>query len=306
MSAPVVWVPYPDVAERVGGLPPSLRVDVYDGSGDPPGTIGEVELYVVPYMGGPRVAELIPRMPSLRVVQTLTAGVDNVRPYLREGLTLCNARGVHDASTAELAVALILASLRGIDDFARAMPEGRWTFGFRQALADKTVVVVGYGGVGEALERRLAGFECEILRVARQRREGVAGLDDLPNLLPRADVVVLTVPMTAETRGLVDAGFLGAMKDGALLVNIARGPVVDTDALLAETASGRLRAALDVTDPEPLPPDHPLWRTPGVLISPHVGGATSAFLPRAYQLIGAQLRRYAAGEPLANVVSGAY
>jgi phosphoglycerate dehydrogenase-like enzyme len=306
VSAPVVWVPYPDVAERVGGLPPSLRVDVYDGSGDPPGTIGEVELYVVPYMGPPHVVELIHDMPALRVVQTLTAGVDNVRPHLREGLTLCNARGVHDASTAELAVALTLASLRGIDEFARAMPAGRWLFGFYQALADKTVLIVGYGGVGAALEQRLSGFECDILRVARRPREGVAGFDDLPELLPRADVVVLTVPMTPETVGLAGEGFLRAMKDGALLVNIARGPVVDTDALLAELTSGRLRAALDVTDPEPLPPDHPLWRAPGVLVSPHVGGSSSAFLPRAYQLVGAQLRRYAAGEPLANVVAGSY
>jgi phosphoglycerate dehydrogenase-like enzyme len=302
----VVWLPYPDVAKRVGGLPGSLRIDVYDGSGEPPASIREVEFYVVPYMAPPHVVELIPGMPALRVVQTLTAGVDHVRPYLREGLTLCNARGVHDASTAELAVALVLASLRGIDEFARAMPEGRWRYGFYQALADKTVLIVGYGGVGEALERRLSGFECDILRVARRSREGVAGLDNLPDLLAQADVVVLTVPITPETIGLVDERFLAAMKDGALLVNIARGPVVDTGALLAELASGRLRAALDVTDPEPLPSDHPLWRAPGVLISPHVGGATSAFLPRAYRLIGEQLRRYAAGEPLANVVSGAY
>jgi phosphoglycerate dehydrogenase-like enzyme len=306
MSSPVVWVPYADLADRVGDLPPSLRIDVYDGTGQPPASIDDVEFYVVPYMGPPHVVELIHDLPALRVVQTLTAGVDNVRPHMREGLTLCNARGVHDASTAELAVALILAALRGIDDFARAQPEGRWLFSHRDALADKTVLIVGYGGIGAALERRLDGFECDVLRVARRPRDGVSGLDDLPSLLPRADVVVLTVPMTADTERLVDARFLGAMKDGALLVNVSRGRVVDTEALVAEVTSGRLRAALDVTDPEPLPPDHPLWRVPGVLITPHVGGATSAFLPRAYQLIGAQLRRYAAGEPLVNVVTGAY
>jgi phosphoglycerate dehydrogenase-like enzyme len=304
MSAPAVWVPYPAAAERAGELP--LRIEVYDGSGEPPASIDEVEFYVVPYMGPAHVVELIHDLPALRVVQTLTAGVDQIRPHLRAGLTLCNAKGVHDASTAELAVALVLASLRGIDDFARAQPEGRWEFAHRQALADKTVLIVGYGGIGAALERRLAGFECSVLRVARQPREGVAGLDGLAQLLPQADVVVLTVPMTEQTRHLADARFLAAMRDGALLVNVARGPVVDTAALLAELASGRLRAALDVTDPEPPPPDHPLWRAPGVLITPHVGGASSAFLPRAHQLIESQLRRYAEGEPLANVVSGAY
>jgi phosphoglycerate dehydrogenase-like enzyme len=134
----------------------------------------------------------------------------------------------------------------------------------------------------------------------------VSGFGELPDLLPEADVVVLTVPYTAETRGMVDAAFLGAMKDGALLVNVARGPVVDTAALVAETSSGRLRAALDVTDPEPLPPDHPLWALPNVLVSPHVGGNTSAFLPRARRLVLDQLRRHAAGEPLRNVISADY
>jgi phosphoglycerate dehydrogenase-like enzyme len=306
MGAPSVWVPYADLAERVSDLPASLRIDVYDGSGEPPATIDEVEFYVVPYVWDGHVFELIQHLPALRVVQTLTAGVDQVRPYLRDGLTLCNAKGVHDASTAELAVALILASLRGVDEFARAQTEGRWEFAHREALADKTVLIVGYGGVGTALDRRLAGFECAVVRLARRPREGVAGLGDLAELLPRADVVVLTVPITAQTRHLADARFLGAMKDGALVVNVARGPVVDTGALLAELTSGRLRAALDVTDPEPLPADHPLWRAPGVLITPHVGGASSAFLPRAYRLIVSQVRRYAAGEPLANVVSGSY
>jgi hypothetical protein len=172
-----------------------------------------------------------------------------------------------------------------------------------ESLADKTVLIVGYGSVGAAIEQRLAGFEVEVLRVARTAREGVAGLEDLPKLLPLADVVMLVVPATAQTRGLVDAEFLGRMKDGALLVNVARGIVVDTGALLAETSSGRLRAALDVTDPEPLPADHPLWKLPNVLITPHVGGGSTAFLLRALKLIREQLRRYAAGEPLLNQIT---
>ena len=170
------------------------------------------------------------------------------------------------------------------------------------ALADKTVLILGYGSIGSAIERRLAGFEVEVLRVARTARDGVHAFSEIDTLLPQADVVIAIVPATDETRGMIDAGFLARMKDGALLVNVARGVVVRTEALIAECASGRLRAALDVTDPEPLPADHPLWQTPNVLITPHVGGASTAFLPRALRLIDTQLRRFAAGEELENVV----
>jgi phosphoglycerate dehydrogenase-like enzyme len=197
---------------------------------------------------------------------------------------------------------LILASLRGIPDFVRGQDRGEWRFAQYDSLADRTVLIVGYGAIGTAVEHRLAGFETNVLRVASRAREGVDTLEDLPELLPRADVVVLCVPLTEQTKCLVDADFLARMKDGALLVNVARGAVVDTDALVAAVASGRLRAALDVTDPEPLPENHPLWTTPGVLLSPHVGGNSTAFLPRAKRLLIEQLNRYAAGEPLANVV----
>jgi phosphoglycerate dehydrogenase-like enzyme len=125
-------------------------------------------------------------------------------------------------------------------------------------------------------------------------------------LLPDADVVVLVVPLTEETRGLVDAGFLAAMKDGALLVNVARGAVVDTSAVVAALHAGRLHYATDVAEVEPLPEDHPLWDAPNLLVSPHVGGASSAMWPRAYRLVRDQLRRYAAGEELVNVMSGEY
>jgi phosphoglycerate dehydrogenase-like enzyme len=177
-----------------------------------------------------------------------------------------------------------------------------WRFGWYDALADRTVLLVGHGGIGRAIDKRLAGFEVDVLRVARTAREGVAEMADLPDLLPRADVVVVCVPLTDDTRGLVDAEFLGRMRDGALLVNVSRGPVVDTDALLAELGAGRLRAALDVTDPEPPPPGHPLWTVPGLLMSPHVGGSSSAFRPRVEKVIVDQVRRYAAGEPLRYVV----
>lgn len=262
-----------------------------------------VVFYVPRYMGPLSDLELIARMPNLRVVQLLTAGFDNALRYVPRGVTLCNAGGVHDASTAELAVGLILASLRGLDEFARAMPSGAWVYARREALADKRVLVIGAGGVGRAVQRRLEPFETDVTMAARTARPGVVATSDVGVLLPTVDVVVLAVPLTEDTTGLVDDAFLSHMREGALLVNVARGPVVDTDALVRHVAAGRIRAAVDVTDPEPLPPGHPLWVLPGVIISPHVGGNTSAFLPRARRLVEGQMRRFASGEPLASVVS---
>lgn len=295
-------LPYPPA--ELEGLPEGLAVAVWDGASPPPPqeVLDTVGFFAVPYLRTAAALPLLPRMPALEVVQTLTAGVDDVLPRLPAGVLLCNARGVHDASTAELAVALVLASLRDVPGFVRGQDAEQWRSGFYPALADRTVLLVGYGSIGAAIEERLAPFECRVRRVARSARRAPRGpvhpLSELPGLLPEADVVVLVVPLTEETRGLVDKDFLSRMRDGALLVNVARGPVVDTSALLAEVGAGRLRAALDVTDPEPLPPGHPLWHAPGVLISPHVGGSSSAFLPRALRLLSAQLRRYAAGEPL--------
>ena len=306
----IVWLPYadPDEAERrLGGIPAGVEVECYRADGDViPDSIAEVELYVLPYMKGAEVLERSGEMSSLKVIQTLTAGVENFLPYVPDGVLLCNATGVHDASTAELAVALMLASGRHLDEFARAQPDGRWEPLFGRALADERVLIVGYGNIGAAIEQRLAGFEvASVTRVARRPRPGppvVHAIDELDQLLPEADVVVVIAPHTPQTEGLISAPQLARMPDGALLVNVARGRLVDTDDLVAETASGRLRAALDVTEPEPLPVDHPLWRIPGVLISPHVGGASSAFFPRADRLIAAQLRRFAAGEELENII----
>jgi len=272
-----------------------------DGSFDvAPESVG---FYVPPYMGPRATFENIASLPELQVVQLLTAGYESALPFLPPGVVLCNAAGVHDASTAELTVGLILASLRGIDDFARAMPQGQWISSRRQALADSRIVVVGAGGIGQAIARRLEPFEVEITMVGRSARDGVMAIADLPNLLPSADIVVLAVPLDESTRGLVDDAFLSAMSEGALLVNVSRGPVADTSALLMHASRGRIRVALDVTDPEPLPADHPLWTTPGVLISPHVGGNSSAFLPRARVLVAEQLARWASGEPLKNVIT---
>ncbi|MEV6212904.1 2-hydroxyacid dehydrogenase [Kitasatospora sp. NPDC051914] len=308
MSGPRVLLPYPP--GEVGGLPEGWSAAVWDGTGGPPGAevLGTVEFFVVPYTFTAAARPLLARMPRLRVVQSLSAGVDDLAPHVPAGVTLCNARGVHDASTAELAVALTLASLRGIPGFVVDQQAQRWSGGFRPALAGRTVLIVGHGSIGAAVEARLAAFECDIVRVARTARESPNGpvhaFGELPGLLGAADVVVLTVPLVPETRGLVDAGFLSRMKDDALLVNVARGAVVDTGALVRELRSGRLSAALDVTDPEPLPAGHPLWSAPNVLISPHVGGNSSAFRPRARELVRSQLERFTAGLPPANVVLG--
>ncbi|MFD4693080.1 2-hydroxyacid dehydrogenase [Streptomyces sp. NPDC058463] len=305
-SAARFLLPYP--ASDVRGLPHGLPVTVWDGESSPPDaeSLAAVEFLVVPYGHSDAAVPVLASAPRLRVVQSLSAGVEDLAKHVPVGVTLCNARGVHDASTAELAVSLALASLRGIPDFVRGQDVEEWRTGFRPALADRTVMLIGYGSIAAAIEARLIPFECEFLRVARTARSSPRGhvhaLDELPELLPQADVVILTLPLTAETRGLVDARLLALMPDQSLLVNVSRGAVVVTDALLTELTAGRLHAALDVTDPEPLPSGHPLWHAPQTLISPHIGGNSSAFLPRALRLIRSQVLQHLAGEPLENVV----
>ncbi|OEV24705.1 dihydrofolate reductase [Streptomyces nanshensis] len=309
-AATDVWLPIPPA--QIEGLPEGFSYHFWDGDEEFPADPDDCCFYVVPYMKGQAVSvRPLPQMRRLRVVQTLTAGIDHVAGAVRDlppGTLLCNARGVHDASTAELALALTLAALRRLPAFVRAQDAEEWSPGVYDALADKSVLIVGYGAIGSAVEERLLPFEVEeVVRVARTPREAPRGpvqaMDALPGLLPHADVVILCTPLTEETRGLAGAGFLSRMKDGALLVNVARGGVVDTKSLLAELDSGRLRAALDVTEPEPLPAGHPLWQAPGVLITPHVGGPTTAFLPRAKRLLRAQLGRWARGEPLEHTVA---
>ncbi|HET6626023.1 MAG TPA: 2-hydroxyacid dehydrogenase [Nocardioidaceae bacterium] len=303
-SKPLVWLPFS--VERLEEPPTTLRYETFRADVDElPASAGEVQFYVPSYMSGAR-HDVLARMPALKVVQTLTAGVDDIRPHVPAGVTLCNGRGIHNASTAELAITLTLASLRGIPGFVRAQDTGTWRSRTEESLADKSVLILGYGDIGAAVESRLSGFECDVVRVARRARAGVHAITELDNLLPAVDVVIVIVPITDETRGLVDRAFLARMKAGALLVNVARGPVVDTAALLDALHAGRVSAALDVTDPEPLPEDHPLWQAPNLVLTPHVGGASSAMWPRAYRVVCEQLDRFAAGEPLANVMNGPY
>jgi phosphoglycerate dehydrogenase-like enzyme len=287
---------------------PGTDVEIVSVEGDtpPPASVTDVEFYVPSFFPSRASGEVMAQMKRLRVVQTLTAGVDKLQPYVPDGTVLCNARGAHDAATAEWTVAAMLGALREFPLFAREQAASRWAYQATGQLAEKTVLIVGYGSIGAAVERRLAGFEVTVLRAARRPRAGVAGLAELPALLPAADVVVLLVPFTPETKGMADAGFLSLMKDGALLVNAARGAVVDTAALCAELASGRLRAVLDVTDPEPLPPSHPLWSLPGVFITPHVAASTPVSERRVVRLVREQAEAYLRGDPLRNVITGTY
>ncbi|HVT69772.1 MAG TPA: 2-hydroxyacid dehydrogenase [Trebonia sp.] len=299
-----VLVPWKHVREALGDLGRAgLTVEVFDGDRPGPEDLSDVVFFTVPY-DRPFGTEPIPRLSGARVIQALTAGYDNLIALLPGDVTLCNARGLHDASTAEHALGLILAAQRELPRWIRAQDQGRWEHAHTRSLAGCRVLIVGYGSIGSALDARLRACEAETVRVARRPRPGeqVQATADLDRLLPAADIVVLLTPLTAETRGLLDARRLALLPDGALVVNVGRGQVLDTGAMVAEAASGRLRAALDVTDPEPLPAGHPLWKCPGVIITPHVAGGADAFYPRAADFVVRQVRSFAAGEPLRNVV----
>ncbi len=304
MSSPlVVSVCEEYLADALGALTPAVEVVRWDLAGPAPRE--RIDLVVPGYlMERARLAHLVGM--HTRLVQSQSIGFDGIAEVLPPGVVYANAASVHETSTAELAVALTLAAQRGLPDFVRAAQRGAWSFAFHESLADRTVLLVGYGGVGRAIAARLLPCEVNLVRVARRARRvddvEVHAWGELSTLLPRADIVVVSLPLTAETTRLVDATFLSRMKDHTLLVNVGRGPVVDTDAVVAEASSGRLRFALDVVDPEPLPEHHPLFAMPNVLISPHVGGATSAMFPRVNRLVVEQVHRLQRGEEPINVV----
>jgi phosphoglycerate dehydrogenase-like enzyme len=247
-------------------------------------------------------------MPALEVVQVRSAGVDWIVDQIPKGITLCGARGTRDRAMAEWTVAALLADLKGVRPFAEQQAAKVWQRLDIGDLSDLKVVILGHGSSGRETARLLEPFGTEVRGVARRARpdEGVAALSELSSLLPWATALVNLLPHTPDTHRLVDAEALALLPDGALYVNAGRGPTTDTDALLAELRSGRLRAVLDVVDPEPLPPEHPLWEAPGVLISPHVAGDTADSDRAAWALVRDQLARFAAGEPLLNVVSEGY
>ncbi|MDX8145544.1 2-hydroxyacid dehydrogenase [Lentzea sp. BCCO 10_0061] len=275
--------------------------------GEPlPSGARDAEVLIPRFLAGTDPREVFAQLPNLKLVQLLSAGAENFIGKVPDGVLLSTCRGAHGGSTAEWAIGALLAIYRDFLVFERARAEGRWDYHLTDTLQDKKVLIVGAGDLGEQLKRRLEPFDATATLVGRTARDGVHGQDELPSLLPEFDAVVVFVPMTEETRHLVDAKFLAAMKDNAILVNGARGPVVDTDALLAELNSGRLRAALDVTDPEPLPADHPLWTAPGLLLTPHVAGSCTGHTQRAYAIAASEISRYGAGERPRNLVNGLY
>jgi phosphoglycerate dehydrogenase-like enzyme len=306
-----VWIAHEAGLAHLRELPPHVTVELFPAPDAPlPSDPADVEFWVPPFLSTGNVVPFAEKLSGLRVVQLLSAGAEVWIGRLPRTVTLCDARGVHSSSTSEWILTAILSYLRAFPAFARAQAGREWSnqrYAPTDELADKRVLIIGAGAIGEATASRLEPFEvASITRVARTARDGVHGIDELPSLLPDADIVVLIVPLTAETTGLADADFLARMPDGALLVNAARGPVVDTAALTAELRSGRIGAAVDVTDPEPLPADHPLWTMPNFLLTPHVGGAVPGLMRRAYRLVGEQIQRYLAGAPLINEVRDGY
>jgi phosphoglycerate dehydrogenase-like enzyme len=301
----VICLPDADAVRLVGALPETVEVVTWDGRGAPP---ADVEFWVPTYMFADAALRevALAALPKLQVIQLVTAGAEVWTGHVPDGVLLCDGRGVHGGSTAEWVLTAILSVLREFPRFVRDQDAHRWDPATTDELAGKRVIVIGAGDLGENVRVRLRAFQASPVMVARRARNGVHGVDELPELLPSADVVVLVVPLTPQTQGMVDAEFLAALPDGTLLVNAARGPVVVTDALVAELSTGRLHAALDVTDPEPPPADHPLWTARNLLLTPHVGGSVRGFPQRAYRLVREQILRYVGGEPLINVVTDGY
>jgi phosphoglycerate dehydrogenase-like enzyme len=271
-----------------------------------PPEAAQAQVLVPKFLHGTDPREVFGQLPELRLVQLLSAGAERFIGQIPDGVLLSTCRGAHGGSTAEWAIAALLSIYRDLPVFEQARRERRWDYHPTDTLQGKRVLVVGAGDLGEQFRRRLEPFDAEATMVGRTARDGVHGVDELPELLGDYDAVLVVVPLTDETSGMVDAKFLSHMRDGAILVNGARGQVVDTDALLAELTSGRLRAALDVTDPEPLPDDHPLWTTPGLLLTPHVAGSCRGHEQRAYAVVASEVARFAAGERPANLVNGDY
>jgi phosphoglycerate dehydrogenase-like enzyme len=275
--------------------------------GEPlPAEASDAEVLIPGFHPASESEAFLPELPNLKLIQLLSAGAEDWISLLPDGILLSTCRGAHGGSTAEWVVAMLLAVYRELYDFAADQRESRWCRHTTDTLQDKRVLIVGAGDLGGHLRRRLEPFNAKVTMVGLTAREGVHGVEELPALLGICDAVAVMVPLTSRTREMVNAEFLGAMRDGAVLVNVSRGRVVDTEALLAELNAGRLRAALDVTDPEPLPSGHPLWSAPGVVLTPHVAGAVRGTQRRSYAVAAAEIALYASGELPNNLVHGEY
>jgi phosphoglycerate dehydrogenase-like enzyme len=299
----ICWVESSPGREAMGDPPDGWEIHLFP---EDPSSSPHLEQvgFVVPDW---RVTRGLDALPNLKVVQTRSAGVDWIVDLVPDGVTLCSARGARDVAMAEWVLWAILADVKASRTAAEQQAARDWTHLDLGDLCGARVLILGHGSIGVAVEERLAPLAvAEVVRVARRARDGVHAIDDLAGLLPGADVVVNLLPATPQTRGLLGAELLGAMRPGALFVNAGRGATVDTAALLGQLQGGRLRAVLDVVEPEPLPPDHPLWSAPNLILTPHSAGDTPGAERAAWRLAGEQLRRYAAGEPLRNVVTDGY
>ncbi|MFD1847758.1 2-hydroxyacid dehydrogenase [Arthrobacter flavus] len=303
-----VSVPSVEMLDALQPAPEGISVVVWDFEADPVGAeLAEIDAAVLPYMSTPdSFGAAVTSAPNLLLVHTQSTGYEGIPELVGDDVAVTSAAGVHAAATAELAVGLTIASLRGIDDAVRNQTLGQWRPGRYLGLADRKVLLVGVGGIGVEIARRLEPFEVVLTRVGSSARDDewghVHGSDELVALAGEAEVLIVITPLTDTTRGLINAEVLAAMPDGSLVVNVARGAVVDSDALTAEVTAGRLSAALDVFDPEPVPEGHPLWSASGALITPHSGGNTGAFWPRMIKLLQRQLVSFAAGEEPINLV----
>lgn len=301
-----VSFPEPQLLADLSPLPEGLRGLVWDLKDEPGEELGGIDGVILPYIDAGAVMGSLAKVPDLKFVQTQSTGYDGVREAAGPGAAVANASGVHAAATAELAVGLILAKLRGIDQAVKDQQIESWAPQRRQSLADRKILLLGIGGIGKELARRLEPFEVTVTRVgstARIDADGqVHGPEELVALAAGHDILVSVLPLNDNTHHLVGRDVLAALPDGALVVNVGRGAVVDTDALTREVVSGRLQCAIDVVDPEPLPTGHPLWSAENALITPHVGGNASAFEPRMLKLLKGQLEALAAGQTPANLV----
>lgn len=295
----MIWSEFSDLT-----IPNSLQTLPIQGDFPHPDVLSKITFYVLPYMSDLRAIQPIAEMTSLQVIQSPNAGVDELSSILPNGVTLCNARGVHDASTAELAIGLTISVRRGFADFMINQRQGVWNHQRHNSLVDSRVGIVGMGSIGSLIARHLEVFDVEVIGFTRTGSNGTKTMSDFDELLPTLDVLILILPLTTESYHLMNRERIQSMKVGATLINVARGGIVDTDALADALNSGKISAGLDVTDPEPLPQGHRLWNSPNVIITPHVGGDSSAFNSRIRTLLESQLNKFATGQPLANIVAG--